>query len=199
MKKVTIECSEKELRLLKDALEFYARVGIGQFDKIPKHPTFNKNLEKLATPKRNLVVGDNTLQGEILEIKDGKALINGSIRNGKWCKEKEWKDLSNVKLSCDYEEKRNLEKMANYFLTSAKIVLYGEETSQHRNWSIFSEKVHDFCRIAFDMYQTIIHEEYLDKSNIKEENGVSLDARPADTCKIAKMEIPNFKIKIENE
>lgn len=37
-----LEVTEEQLRVIQDALEFYGRVGIGQFTYIAEHPTFEK-------------------------------------------------------------------------------------------------------------------------------------------------------------
>ena len=42
----TITLTEEQLRLVQSALEFYSRVGIGQFEVIKEHPTFEKVLRK---------------------------------------------------------------------------------------------------------------------------------------------------------
>ena len=41
-----LEVTENQLSLIQRALDFYSRVGIGQFDKIKEHPTFEKHLHK---------------------------------------------------------------------------------------------------------------------------------------------------------
>lgn len=40
----TLTVTEEQLRLIQQALDFYARVGIGQFDRIKDHPTFERHL-----------------------------------------------------------------------------------------------------------------------------------------------------------
>lgn len=40
----TLKVSEEQLRLIQQALDFYSRVGIGQFDVIKDHPTFEAHL-----------------------------------------------------------------------------------------------------------------------------------------------------------
>jgi hypothetical protein len=90
--------------LVERALDFYSRVGIGQFDVIKEHPTFESYLYEVCTPNKVPDVGDRTPQGEILEVKDGKALINGSVseETGHWCDTPVWKKLEDVKLSTNY-------------------------------------------------------------------------------------------------
>lgn len=201
MKKVTIECSEEELWLIERALNFYSRIGIGQFNEITDHPTFDKNLEKLSILERDPVVGDSTPQGKILEIKNGKALINGSVKDGKWDKAQEWKDLKDVKLSCDYGKKHALEDFARIQLNHARNILYGEEMTKNGNWGIYHPKVDDSCRIAYHLYQELRHARYLDRldNGEQDERRYTVDEYPADVCKIAGMKIPEFKVTIENE
>jgi len=40
----TLKVSEEQLRLIQRALDFYSRVGIGQFNAIKDHPTFEAHL-----------------------------------------------------------------------------------------------------------------------------------------------------------
>ena len=42
----TLTVTEKQLQLIQKSLDFYSRVGIGQFEEIKKHPTFEKHLHK---------------------------------------------------------------------------------------------------------------------------------------------------------
>lgn len=42
----TITLTQEQLRLVQDALDFYSRVGIGQFNVIKEHPTFENALKK---------------------------------------------------------------------------------------------------------------------------------------------------------
>lgn len=40
----TLKVSEKQLRLIQRALDLYSRIGIGQFEEIKDHPTFQRHL-----------------------------------------------------------------------------------------------------------------------------------------------------------
>lgn len=42
----TLTVTEKQLQLIQKSLDFYSRAGIGQFDAIKDHPTFEKHLHK---------------------------------------------------------------------------------------------------------------------------------------------------------
>jgi DNA modification methylase len=40
----TLTVTEEQLRLIQQSLDFYSRVGIGQFERIKEHPTFESHL-----------------------------------------------------------------------------------------------------------------------------------------------------------
>jgi hypothetical protein len=153
-----IELSNKQLSLIQKALDFYSRVGMGQFKEIKDHPTFERHLYEVCTPKKTPEVGDRTPQGEILEVKDGKALINGSVKNGMWNEEPEWKKLEDVKLSTDYSKYHKLRDKIDLQLNIARNMLYNEEIGVHGSWGIYNTKVDESCREAFNMIQVIRHE-----------------------------------------
>ena len=195
--KVTIECTEKELYLINKALDFYSRVGAGQFSEIVDHPTFEKNVYELCRPVKTPEVGDRTSQGEILEIKEGKALINGSVKDGLWCKDPEWKDLKDVKLSTDWEHFHFIRDTANKVLYSARNVLYGNDDISHNgHWGIYNKQVDDSCRVAYHLHQVIRHELWKQQ---EEPTQYTVDSYPADACRIADMDIPNFSVKIDKD
>jgi hypothetical protein len=151
---VKIEVTDEQARLIERALDFYSRIGIGQFDKIKDHPTFERNLYDLCTPKKTPEVGDRTPQGEILEVKGGKALINGSVKNGSWNEEPEWKKLEDVKLSTDYEDYHHRRDIVDNILYQARNILYGDDSlSRKGNWGIYNPKADESCRVAYDILQ----------------------------------------------
>jgi hypothetical protein len=158
----TLKLTDEQLNIVQQALDFYSRIGIGQFEKIKDHPTFQKFLEEVCRPKREPEVGDKTPQGEILEIKDGKALINGSVgKDGYWNKKKEWKKLKDVKLSTDYTRYHQLRDEADRaFLQPRNILINDINMPLHGSWGIFNESVDDSCRIAYDIIQVIRHERW---------------------------------------
>lgn len=153
-----IECSDSQLRLIQKALDLYSRVGMGQFTEIKNHPTFERHLYEVCTPKKTPEVGDRTPQGEVLEIKDGKALINGSVKNGMWDKEPEWKKLEDVKLSTDYSKYHKLRDEIDEQLNIARNMLYNESIGVNGSWGIYNPKVDESCREAYNMVQVIRHE-----------------------------------------
>jgi hypothetical protein len=40
----TLRVTEEQLRLIQQSLDFYSRIGIGQFERIKEHPTFEVHL-----------------------------------------------------------------------------------------------------------------------------------------------------------
>lgn len=179
----TIECNEKQLRLIQEALDFYSRVGIGQFTVIKDHPTFEEHLYKVCAPNKTPEVGDRTPQGTIIEIKDGKALINGSVDKKKkvWCDKHEWKKLKDVELSTDYPKYHVIRDMVDVMLTDARNCLIQDHSvGTNGSWGIYNEKVDESCREAFNLIQVIRHEFW--KLNPKRSN-VTVDSSVDDRIK----------------
>ena len=171
-----LELTDEQLWLVQKALDFYSRVGIGQFNVIKEHPTFENHLIDVCRPKKEPEVGDRTEQGGILEIKDGKALINGSVSKstGHWCEEKEWKELKDVKLSTDYSRYHSIRDSVDQMLLHPLNMLINDFTlSTNGSWGIYSESVDDSCRMAFDIVQVIRHERWKKDEN---KNSATVDS-----------------------
>jgi len=159
--KVTLNCTEDQIRLIQMALDLYMRIGIGQLDQILYHPTFERHLENVFRLDKVTEVGDRTPQGEILKIEDGKALIAGSVKDGMWNEEHEWKDLKDVVLSTSYEKLHDYQGEIMEILDEVKEKLYADDTrrlSYYFGWSIHNVKVDPSCRMAYDLLQVIRHE-----------------------------------------
>ena len=167
----TLHITDEQLTLIQQALDFYSRIGIGQFERIKEHPTFQNFLYEKCAPNKTPEVGDRTPQGEILEIKNGKALINGSVdkKSGHWCEKQEWKKLKDVKLSTDWSKLHDIEKMVdNSLLYPRNLLIQDREMPLHGSWGIYHQNVDDSCRMAFDIVQVIRHEKW--KQNEKRSN-----------------------------
>ena len=75
----TLKVNNDQLRLIQRALDLYSRIGIGQFEVIKEHPTFEKHLHKeFSLGSGPFEVGNQTTRGEIVEIGP----------KGKWIKTK---------------------------------------------------------------------------------------------------------------
>jgi hypothetical protein len=159
----TLHLTDEQLNLVQSALDFYSRIGIGQFEQIKDHPSFQSHLEDVCRPKDEPQIGDRTPQGAILEIEGGKALINGSVdkKTGHWCPKPAWKKLKDVKLSTDYGRYHEIRKTVDECLVQPRNLLIQDPTMpQHGSWGIYNESVDDTCRIAFDIVQVIRHERW---------------------------------------
>ena len=185
-----LELTDEQLKVVFHALDFYSRVGTGQFREIKDHPTFEKSVEEKCRSTKTPEVGDRTPQGEILEIKKGKALINGSVKNKRWCKDTEWKLLKDVVLSVDYTSYHAIRDEVDQILTQARNILYNDNTfSSHGGWGIYNPKVDESCRVGFDILQVIRHEWWKDnpnRSSITVDSSTHLTTEGADKikCKI---------------
>lgn len=181
-----LECTESQLRLIQTALDFYSRIGIGQFTEIKNHPTFERYLEEVCRPKHTPEVGDRTPQGEILEIKDGKALINGSVskKTKMWCATPEWKKLEDVKLSTDYSRFHDIRDKVDKMLADVRNILINDILGVHGSWGIYHSKVDDSCREAFSIIERIRHHFWLRNPNRSEMTVDSTDGRSNVNVKI---------------
>lgn len=160
-KKVIIETSLENAILIERALDFYSRIGISQFEEIKEHPTYERFLYKVCTPQKEIEVGDRTQQGEVKEIKEGRALISGSVKDGMWSKEWEWKKLEDVKLTTDYSKYHALrDEVDNLLLEVKKVLTNNRFASNNGGWGIYNKNVDESCRIAFDILQVIRHERW---------------------------------------
>ena len=156
-----LEVTDEQLTLIQQALDFYSRVGAGQFTVIKDHPSFQRNLSDICRPIKDIEIGDNTPQGKVLELTEAKALIAGSVVDGMWNDKYEWKKLEDVKLSTDYTKFHAIRDNVDARLTEARNILIDDDSvGTNGNWGIYNEKVDDTCRIAFDIVQVIRHERY---------------------------------------
>lgn len=190
-----LHLTDEQLLLVQKALDFYSRIGIGQFERIKEHPTFEEFLYKACTPDKTPEVGDRTPQGEILEIKDGKALINGSVnkKTGHWQETPEWKKLKDVKLSTNWSKLHEIEKQVDIALVWPRnLLMQDPELPQHASWGIYNEDVHDTCRQAFDIVQVIRHERWKrnpNRSDITIDSHIHFSHRTDNSSNLIKCEM----------
>tara|TARA_R110001606_G_C15169976_1_gene628042 strand:+ start:38 stop:634 length:597 start_codon:yes stop_codon:yes gene_type:complete len=156
-----LEITDEQLTLIQQSLDFYSRVGAGQFTVIKDHPSFQRNLEDICRPEKEIEVDDKTPQGKVLEVKGGKALIDGSVVDGRWNKKSEWKKIEDVKLSTDYTRYHSIRDVVDNRLSEARNTLINDfSVGTNGNWGIYNKRVDDTCRMAFDIVQVIRHERY---------------------------------------
>lgn len=189
MKKVKIEVTEEQARLIQKALDFYSRVGAGQFSVIAEHPTFEKHLHKeFATGSGKFEVGDETVRGEVVEVDPKYKWIKtkGSWGNGEEIKK--WKDLDKIYYSTNYSKYHIAIDTAKEYLYSARNVLYNDwSLSSNGHWGIFNENVDESCRVAYDIIQRLRHEFWKinpKRSDITVDAYVHTSAKDADKIKI---------------
>ena len=165
MKIATLKCNEEQLRLIQKALDFYSRVGIGQFEEIINHPTFEESLRRQFTPQKELEVGDQTMRGEISEIAEDKSWVKTTGTWNSLEEERTWTDVDQIKLSPDYSGMGSYEKEIEELLFQARHLLYGEPIGRNGSWGIYNPKVDESCREAFNMIQVIRHEFWKQQKN----------------------------------
>jgi hypothetical protein len=156
----TLTVTEEQLRLIQQSLDFYSRIGSGQFERIKEHPTFERHLHReFALGSGPFKVGDRTMRGEVVEI-DPK---------GKWIKTKGiwdggeevrmWEDVENIEYLTDYERYHTVRDAVDNILVQPRNMLYNSnELSRNGGWGIHNPNVDDSCRQAFDIVQVIRHE-----------------------------------------
>jgi len=162
----TLTVTDKQLFIIQEALDFYSRIGIGQFNVIKDHPTFQEHLYNEFASKKPLKVGDRTQRGEIVEIHPkGKWIkTKGSWGDGEEIKK--WTDVENVKHSTDYSQYHDVRDIVDAALVYPRNRLMNDlEFPQHGSWGIHNENVDDSCRIAFDIIQVIRHERWKQNEN----------------------------------
>jgi DNA-binding transcriptional ArsR family regulator len=185
----SIRLTEEQLRLVQDALDFYSRIGIGQFDRIKEHPTFENHLRKeFALGEGPFEVGDKTTRGEIVEIDP----------EGKWIKTKgtwntkeeirEWTDVENIEYSVDYERYHRVRDSVDAMLVQPRNMLLNHLTlPKNASWGIYNPDVDESCRVAYDLIQVIRHEFWLanpDRSEHVVMSSVHLNTKDSNQIKV---------------
>jgi hypothetical protein len=157
-----LEVTDDQLNLIQRALDFYSRIGIGQFWMIKDHPTFEEHLHDVCALKKGpLEVGDKTMRGEVVEIGPKGKWIK---TKGRWSGKEEirkWTDPENIKHSTDYSRFHQIRDNVDAILTQPRNMLINDPTlPQHGSWGIYHPSVHDTCRMAYDIVQVIRHERW---------------------------------------
>ena len=160
MKKVKIEVTEEQARLIQKALDLFSRVGIGQFSVIAEHPTFERHLHKeFAKGSGKFEVGDKTVRGEVVEVDPKYKWIKTKGSWGEGEEIKKWKDLDKINYSTDYSKYHGAIDTAEKYLYSARNVLYNDwSLSKNGHWGIYNQDVDESCRVAYDIEQKLRHE-----------------------------------------
>jgi len=156
--------TNNQLKLIQNALDFYARVGMGQLSVIKEHPTFENVLSNKLRSQQPLKVGDKTERGEVVEI--GKPKKKGDRppyikTKGVWNTNEEirtWTDVDQVKHSIDYSRFHPIREQADKLFNKGKNLLLKSNFNHHSSYGIFSLEVDESSRVAYDILQVIRHE-----------------------------------------
>jgi hypothetical protein len=180
----TLNVTEEQLRLIQQALDFYSRVGIGQFNEIKNHPTFERHLHKeFSLGSGDFKVGDNTMRGEVVEVEvdpKGKWIKTKGIWDGGE-EVKKWTDVENIEYSTDYERYHQVRDAVDMMLVQPRNMLYNDMSiGKNGSWGIHHPSVDDSCRDAFDLVQVIRHEFWKrdpDRSSITVDSHIHLTGK----------------------
>jgi len=156
----TLVVTDNQLRLIQQSLEFYTKIGIGRFDVIKDHPTFQNHLyEELAVGSGRFNVGDNTDRGKVVEVDPKYRWIK---TQGTWGMGEEIRkhiDVDNIKHSTDYRRFHSIRESVDGMFVAPRNLLYNTNSlGQNSSWGIFNPKVDESCREAHDLIQVIRHE-----------------------------------------
>lgn len=185
-----LEVAEEQLILIQKALDFYSRIGIGQFNEIKNHPTFEKHLyREFATGSGPFEVGDKTNRGEVVEVCPKGRWIK---TKGSWGKDEEirmWEDIDNIEYSTDYTRYHTVREAVDNALVQPRNMLYNNMEFGNLNggWGIHHPSVDNSCREAFDILQVIRHEFWKrreDRSNITVDSHIHFTSDNNDSNKI---------------
>lgn len=151
-----IELTNKQLKLIQTALDFYSRVGILQFEEIISHPTIQNSIYDRFTPDKKLEIGDKSLRGEIVEIGNDYIKTKGNWGNAEEIKT--WTDIDKIKLSPDWNEIQRTKDDIKNSLNIIKKSITGVWFGNGGHLGIHNDKTDESCREAFDIVQVIRHE-----------------------------------------
>ena len=201
----TLHLTDEQLLLVERALDFYSRIGIGQFERIKEHPTFEEHLHNEFRIKTGpLEVGDKTPRGTIVEMdKKGKWIkTKGSWGNGEEIRK--WTDIENITHSTDYTKFHSVRDIVDKALVYPRNLLMNDENfPQHGSWGIHNKSVHDTCRMAFDIHQVIRHERWKrnpHRSNMTVDSHIHFTHRKDNSSNLVKCEMEAPEVpKIERE
>ena len=157
-----LHLTDEQLFLVQQALDFYSRIGIGQFGVIKDHPTFESHLHsEFALKKGPLEVGDKTIRGEVVEVHPKGKWVKTKGSWGKGEEIRKWTDVDKIQHSTDYERYHRVRDSVDAVLIQPRNMLINDPNmSRYGSWGIHHPSVDDSCRMAFDIIQVIRHERW---------------------------------------
>jgi hypothetical protein len=194
----TLELTDDQLSLVQVALDFYSRIGIGQFDRIKDHPTFERHLHReFALGNGPFKVGDKTMRGEVVEVDPKGRWIK---TKGRWNGEeeiREWKDVDQIQYSTDYTRYHQVRDSVDMALVHPRNMLYNRfDLGINGSWGIHNPNVDDSCRQAFDIVQVIRHERWKknpNRSNITVDSHIHFTHRADGSSNLIKCKLNSDK------
>jgi hypothetical protein len=194
----TLELTDDQLSLVQVALDFYSRIGIGQFDRIKDHPTFERHLHReFALGSGPFKVGDKTMRGEVVEVDPKGRWIK---TKGRWNGEeeiREWKDVDQIQYSTDYTRYHQVRDSVDMALVQPRNMLYNNhDLGRNGSWGIHNPNVDDSCRQAFDIVQVIRHERWKknpNRSNITVDSHIHFTHRADGSSNLIKCKLNSDK------
>jgi hypothetical protein len=185
----TLTVTKKQLQLIQKSLDFYSRVGIGQFEEIKNHPTFERHLHReFAVGSGPFKVGDRTMRGEVVEVCPKGRWIKTKGRWGNREEVRMWEDVENIEYSTDYTRYHAVRDEVDDIFTQAKKLLYNQPSAvKNGGWGIHNPNVDDSCIEAFDLIQVIRHEFWKKnpkRSRITVDSSVHLHCKDSDKIKV---------------
>lgn len=170
-----IELTNKQLKLIQNALELYSRIGILQLDNIIEHQSIDRIIHDKCTPDKEIKIGTETMRGVVVEI--GKGYIKTKGTWGKKEEIKKWTDLENIQISPNWNIYHSSKDRIKFLLNEVNRTIMNDPTySTNQSLGIHHPMVPE-CREAFDIIQVIRHEfwkENDNKSNVSVASSISL-------------------------
>jgi hypothetical protein len=143
-----------QLYVIREALEFYSRIGILQIEELLNHPTIENLLVDQYSPKKEFEIGDQTMQGKIVKLDKNFVWTKGT-----WGNDEEVRkfDRSTIKHSPDWNKVHETKDQIRDLSNKLKQLVH-KDLGVNASLGIHSNDAHDTCRTAFDMYQIIRNE-----------------------------------------
>ena len=183
-----IELTNKQLRLIQDALELYSRIGILQHERIFDHPSIDRLIKNSHTPDKEIKVGSETMRGVVVEIGEGYIKTKGHWGKGEEIKT--WTDIENIQLSPDWNTYHNdKDRIVNLFNSVNQLIMSNPIFGKNQSLGIHHESVKE-CREAFDIIQVIRHEFWKENPN---HSDITVDS----SIHITSTE-PSVKVELDN-
>lgn len=181
----TIQCTTEQLATIRYALEFYSRIGMLQLEEILNHPSVEEMISENHRPKKELDVGDNTIYGTIVDISKKYVWVKDQYgENKKTVKY----DRAKIKLSPNYTKYHETKDLIRRDMNLIKNCISNGEIAGG-SYGIYSKRVDNSCREAFDMVQIIRHEFWKQREN---KSNYTVDASVYYTT-----DTKNFEVKLD--